>query len=108
MAGWIGVDFDCTLVRYPTEGGIRVIGEPIKLTMDRVLDWLNSGQEVRIFTARAGDPELKAQVEAWAVEHLGRAVQVTDKKDFGMIELWDDRAITVEANTGRVLTQLIR
>ena len=28
-------------------------------------------------------------------------VEVTDKKDFGMIELWDDRAIQIEANMGR-------
>lgn len=49
---------------------------------------------------------VKGQVEliqAWCLEHIGTALRVTASKDFAMIQLWDDRAVAVEMNTGRVL-----
>ena len=30
-------------------------------------------------------------------------LEVTDRKDYSMIELWDDRAVCVERNTGRII-----
>lgn len=32
---------------------------------------------------------------------LGRVLIITNEKDYGMIELWDDRCVQVEINTGR-------
>ena len=32
--------------------------------------------------------------------HIGVALDVTNVKDFGMVELWDDRAVSVGLNTG--------
>lgn len=101
--GWRGVDLDCTLAKYPTPGGLNQIGEPIKPMLNMVLDWLNAGEDIRIFTARAVDPEQVLLVEAWCLEHLGRKIPVTNVKDFGMICLYDDRAVQVERNTGRLL-----
>jgi hypothetical protein len=40
-------------------------------------------------------------IEGWCREHVGQVLTVTNAKDFGMIELWDDRAVTVEFNTGQ-------
>lgn len=40
-------------------------------------------------------------IQAWTLEHFGVKLPVTNAKDFGMVELWDDRAIQVEFNTGR-------
>jgi hypothetical protein len=40
-------------------------------------------------------------IEAWCVEHIGVVLPVTNVKDFGMIELWDDRAVQVVPNTGQ-------
>ena len=37
------------------------------------------------------------------MEHIGRRLIVTCVKDYEMIELWDDRAVAVEFNTGRYL-----
>ena len=101
-SGWIGVDLDGTLAKYDgwREG---VIGEPVGEMLFRVRKWLADGVEVRCMTARAADPFERARVRMWLDEHGLEAVSITDRKDFGMIELWDDRAVAVEQNTGRVL-----
>lgn len=116
MAGWIGVDLDGTLAHYEHapvwDGGI---GAPIPAMVERVKNWLASGREVRIMTARVaryafmdgGDDEARAveqqvtAIQSWCKEHIGEALPVTCMKDYGMIELWDDRAVQVICNTGR-------
>ena len=98
---WIGVDLDGTLAQYGGWKGPDTIGEPVPLMKERVMKWLNEGAEVRIFTARAAIPEQVAPVQAWCLRHFGVVLPVTNVKDFGMIELWDDRAVGVVANTGR-------
>lgn len=104
MSGWIGVDLDGTLAHY--EGWNNgEIGEPIPLMATRVRGWLAIGQEVRIFTARVGQyegsHEQRTLIQDWTEKHFGVRLPVTATKDFAMIELWDDRAIQVEMNTGR-------
>jgi hypothetical protein len=92
--------------------------------LERVKAWLAEGKEVRIFTARVyplplwrpdsgwsvldipkGDPRVDAAdalacIAQWCVLHVGTSLPITCTKDFGMVELWDDRAVQVEANTG--------
>jgi len=108
--GWIGVDWDGTFVHYDGWKGIGVYGEPIELMRRRVLDWLAAGKEVKIMTARVGGPdEADNEAERLAIQdycrkHLGQALEVTCKKDFLMEELYDDRAVTVEKNTGKIIT----
>jgi hypothetical protein len=104
--GWIGVDLDGTLAHYDEWEGIDVIGAPIIPMVNRVKSWLAEGIEVRIFTARVGGPAdlaatARPQIERWCREHIGQKLTVTATKDFGMYELWDDRAVQVERNTGR-------
>jgi len=103
MSGWIGVDLDGTLAHYTGWKGPEDIGEPIPEMVSRVLDWCNGGQEVRIFTARASVPEQIPPIVEWCKEHLGRELPVTNVKDFGMIELYDDRCVQVEMNTGKLI-----
>ena len=108
--GWIGVDLDGTLARYDGWKGAEHIGEPIPSMLERVTRWLSTGQEVRIFTARVwtdGTPERTAEatrageiIANWCFEHIGMVLPITCVKDFGMIELWDDRAVRVPANSG--------
>ena len=111
MSGWIGVDLDGTLAHYDGWRGIEHIGAPIPAMMERVRAWLAQGREVRIFTARAynpgGDPERNeavGHIQRWLIENGltvdGKPLAVTNIKDFGMVELWDDRAVQVEINTG--------
>lgn len=102
MSGWIGVDLDGTLAHYEGWQGPFHIGEPVLAMKMRVLSWLHQGIEVRIVTARASQPESVKVIEDWLIKHLGVKLTITDRKDFGMLELWDDRAIRVEANTGKI------
>lgn len=110
--GWIGVDLDGTLAKYDGWKGELHIGEPITAMVIRVKYWLSSGVTVKIFTARCAEAEensdgTKHDIEAvcnaigdWCEKHIGQRLEVTNKKDFQMIELWDDRAIQVISNTG--------
>ena len=117
MSGWFGVDLDGTLARYDGWLGVSHIGEPIAPMVERVKAWLADGKDVRIFTARvarllSADPEAKIEgnralhyINEWCMAVFGRVLPVTCIKDFGMIVLYDDRAIQVEANTGRLIIE---
>jgi hypothetical protein len=102
-SGWIGVDFDGTLAEYHGYVPGGRFGEPIPLMMERVRGWVAERVTVKIVTARAADPDEARKVQDWCEQHGLPRLEVTDKKDFAMIELWDDRAVTVEFNTGRSL-----
>jgi len=39
-------------------------------------------------------------IRMWCLHHIGQMLPITNVKDYAMIELWDDRAVQVEANTG--------
>lgn len=103
MAGWIGVDLDGTLAHFDRWRGPRHIGLPIPAMAKRVHDWHARGVEVRIFTARASRPELIPDVQNWLKRHGFPPLAVTNEKDFGMRELWDDRAVQVLYNTGKAV-----
>ena len=100
MSGWIGVDLDGTLAQYGGWKGADHIGEPVPAMAFRVRNWLAQGREVRIFTARASVPEQVPVVTEWCKRHFGVDLAVTNVKDFGMVELWDDRAVRVRENEG--------
>lgn len=105
MDKWIGVDFDGTLAYYDGWKGAGVLGEPIPLMVDRVRKWLTDGRKVKIMTARAADDNEgieEAAIQEWCQEHLGQVLEVTNIKDQGMEELWDDRAVRVVKNTGMI------
>lgn len=116
-SGWIGVDLDGTLAHYEGWNGGK-IGTPVPAMLNRVKLWLDEGVCVKIVTARVGVPETKwvgyedsefakgvaeqrVLIEAWCHSHIGQALSITSSKDFAMIELWDDRCVQIEANTGR-------
>ncbi len=106
--GWIGVDLDGTLAQYGGWRGPGNIGEPVPAMLARVKRWLAEGREVRIFTARIAVEDVVIRrneviipIEEWCERHIGQRLEITCKKDFGMIELWDDRCVQVEINTGR-------
>ena len=103
-SGWIGVDLDGTLAEYGGWIGPGHIGEPVPEMLERVKNWLAEGTEVRIFTARAymdRDGSARRAIEDWCDLHIGQRLAVTNVKDYAMIELWDDRAVQVEMNTGK-------
>ncbi|WP_273428933.1 hypothetical protein [Chitinibacter tainanensis] len=101
MGKWIGVDLDGTLAVHHGYmcGGI---GEPIKPMLDRVRELIDTGREVRIFTARASDPSQLQHVKQWlSAQGLG-GLAITNIKDFDMVALYDDKAMRVKRNTGYI------
>lgn len=114
-SGWIAVDLDGTLAHYDHWRGVDHVGEPIAPMVERVKAWIAEGVEVKIFTARVcstGDDrdtaEVRRHIEEWCLLHIGSVLPVTNVKDFGMIELWDDRAIRVRMNTGEPCCDALR
>lgn len=117
-SGWIGVDLDGTLAYYDGWKGENHIGAPIAPMVARVKEWLAQGVTVKIFTARVGTSGAFSQesqrhadqafaehqvqlIQAWCEQHLGQRLEVTAMKDFAMLELWDDRCVQVQMNTGQ-------
>lgn len=109
LKGWIGVDFDGTLSQYTGWKGLCGFGDPVPMMLLRVKAWLSMGYDVRIVTARGtgvspAERKLVMQaLDAWCEKHIGRALPVTSEKDFDMAALWDDKAVSVETNTGERL-----
>lgn len=109
------MDLDGTLAHYDGWVGVDHIGEPIPLMVERVKSWLAQGRKVKIFTARMhghgkpliGKPgeveDVLTPIQNWCEKHIGQKLEVTNVKDFGMVELWDDRAIQVITNTGNAV-----
>lgn len=106
MSGWIGVDLDGTLAHYDGWRGPMHIGNPVPAMADRVRRWLADGRKVKIFTARvsgADADQARVAIRHWCRQHLGQELEVTNAKDYGMVELWDDRAVQVLPNTGQAV-----
>jgi len=110
--GWIGTDLDHTLAHYESGDVEKAhVGEPIPKMVERIKAHLAAGYEVRIMTARVslvghsqrGVERQQRAIRAWTKKHLGQELRVTCEKDVDMIFLYDDRAVTVEPDTGELL-----
>lgn len=101
MKPWHGIDLDGTLARYEGWEGPHIIGPPVPLMVDRIEKWLALGEDCRIVTARCGlGPKEIRFVKAWLKEVGLPPLIITDRKDFNMIDLWDDQVVRVQRNTG--------
>ena len=109
MKPWIGVDLDGTLAYHdPTiPFDVLSIGRPIPTMVARVKSWVAEGHTVKVFTARVAEPDRQTRrsiiiaIQDWCEREaeLPR-LSVTCIKDYGMLSLWDDRAVHVVTNTG--------
>ncbi len=102
---WLAIDFDGTLSEdigeYDSHGFAKP-GPPVPLMLERVQRWIKEGRTVKILSARAHDPENVKIVHDWLSAHGLPKLEVVANKDSKMIALYDDRAITVERNTGKL------
>lgn len=99
MAKWIGVDLDGTLAEYHGSMGKR-IGQPVASMLALVRSLIDQDIEVRIFTARASDPDQQPAIKGWLKRHNLEQCEVTNIKDFDCHLILDDRAVRVEWNKG--------
>ncbi len=101
--GWVGVDLDGTLAFHEPDSPMVRIGRPVPRMIKRVKDMVSKGIRVKIFTARAHDSEQIVMIRKWLLENGLPALEITNIKDYNMIKLFDDRAVQVEPNTGRLI-----
>lgn len=102
---WIGIDLDGTLAYLDRNSSYKKVGEPIPAMMVLVRKMINSGIRIKIFTARAEDPEQIPVIKKWLKANNLPELEITNKKDFNMQRLYDDRCIQVEKNTGRLIIE---
>jgi hypothetical protein len=100
---WTGVDLDGTLAYYDGASSIETVGQPIPVMLDLVKKMINNGIRVKIFTARAQDPDQLPIVRNWLKANGLPELEITNIKDYYMQRLYDDRCIQVERNTGRLI-----
>jgi hypothetical protein len=101
---WIGVDLDGTLAKEEENLQPDQIGAPVEAMAKRVKEWVEGGQTVKIFTARASSPRQVINVRAWLKRNGLPDLEVTNIKDYRMIQLWDDRCVRVATNLGEPIT----
>lgn len=125
---WIGFDFDRTLATYHKWGGPGELGEPIA-PMVELLKRTHEKTNCKIFSARvwpvihydphtlsytfdptssdsarqAGGIIAVKAITNWCEQHLGFRIPITTVKDIHCLRLYDDIAIQVEPNTGRLI-----
>lgn len=113
----IAVDFDGTLAQYEGYKGVGVYGEPVLSMLERVRRWVAEGREVVIFTARVAPrieddgrqdwSDSKAErylIQQWLIKHKLPRLEVTCIKHKRIKEFWDDRAVSIETNTGQPIS----
>jgi hypothetical protein len=100
---WIGFDFDSTLAMYHDHP--EKLGKPISGVIKIAKSYIKRGITCKVFTARAKDAssaQIK-RIQDWTQKYLGKRLAVINEKDPFMIALYDDKAIQVEPNSGKVL-----
>lgn len=106
---WVGFDLDGTLAHYDSFVDLTHIGEPIEPMVLKVQEYLQMLIPVKIFTARVSinNPTERLYIiqaiEDWCQKHIGTVLPITCIKDLGCIRIYDDRAVQVEKNTGRII-----
>ena len=89
---WIGFDFDGTLVGPPSNG--RTHGDDYPIMVNLLKLFIDNGIQVKIFSARAGNPHSRQIVQNWLTSR-GLNIPITDTKDFNLALIIDDLAIPV-------------
>jgi hypothetical protein len=100
---WTGVDLDGTLAYLDRNSSYDEVGEPVPAMMALVRKMINNGIRIKIFTARAEDPEQIPIIRKWLKDNNLPKLEITNMKDYNMQRLYDDRCIQVERNTGRLI-----
>ena len=101
---WVGFDLDGTLSRTDNPGHFDPpypLGDPVPQMIETVKSLQAAGVTVKIFSARACEPQMIPVVQAWAERHGLGKVEVTNQKDYDLIRFYDDRAIQIVPNAGR-------
>lgn len=108
---WVGFDLDGTLAEHGKYLGPGHIGTMIQKMKDILIEWLKQGFRVKIMTARMSHAESRDEartvIQDWLEANGLPRLEVTCKKDYKMIRLYDDRAVQVIPNSGVTLEEVV-
>ena len=107
----IAIDLDGTLAEAEEPYDPTRIGKPIPKMVNLVRKLIKQGKKVVIITARMNTQvHTKRQliftrklIEHWAKKYIGKALPCTAEKHHSMAVIYDDRAIQVIPNTGKIV-----
>jgi len=113
------VDLDSTLAHYEGWSSPYDIGAPVKPMVDRIKKLIKEGKEVKIFTARVSEEgpyglrprheldKTRDVIRKWCKAHLGKELDITNKKTFHTVQIIDDRCLQIVPNTGQSVVEFI-
>lgn len=104
---WIGIDLDGTLATIDENTSRLNIGKPIEEMKTIIENHIKEGYVIKIFTARAAYSDQIPIVKQWLEDNNFPNWEITCQKDFAMIRYYDDMAVTIERNTGKILAMNI-
>jgi hypothetical protein len=83
---------------------------PVEKMVNRVKTWLANGEKVTIFSAAANptndwDGRIARGMGDWSEKHIGVRLPVTGIKEESFDDMWDDKAVALEPNTGKRLSK---
>ena len=109
---WVGFDLDGTLAEHGKYQGHTHIGPMIPKMKEILLECIRQGFRVKIMTARMSHAdsrdEARVVIQDWLEANGLPRLEVTCKKDYKMIRLYDDRAVQVIPNTGVTLEEVVK
>lgn len=109
---WIGFDLDGTLAEHGKYKGPEHIGTMIQRMKEILLECLRQRFRVKIMTARMSHADTRDEsrtiIQDWLEANGLPRLEVTCKKDYKMIRLYDDRAVQVIPNTGVTLEEVVK
>ena len=97
------MDLDGSLAFYDKHSSVETVGDPVPAMMTLLKDMIDKGTRIKIFTARASDPDQLPIIRKWLKIQGLPDLEITNVKDYSMVILYDDRCIQVETNTGRLI-----
>jgi hypothetical protein len=106
-------DFHKTLAEYDHENQHTEDFDnmaPVEKMVNRVKTWLANGEKVTVFSAAANpendwDGRIQRGIGDWTETHIGERLPVTAIKSADFTDMWDDKGVAVEPNTGKRLSK---
>lgn len=101
-------DLDGTLAERVKDYKPDEVGAPIPRMVQKVRELLSSGKKVIIFTASVGSSNeeynkaRRTAIEKFCKDNFGQVLPVTNVKSHDITRFWDDRAIPVVRNKGKI------
>ena len=97
------VGFDGCLAEYDRWGNVNDIGNPVPEMKKWILYWISTSIKVKIFTVRAGKPELIPPIRKWLLLNGFPMLEITNIIEMDCDMIFDNNARETINNTGIIV-----